>query len=114
MPDVKFVQNGCREYHHNGRTWTLVHRGRVGIMLSDSLTAKWREGGAHVVARGRADRRTTRCMSVLIPRKGRHRGMSLMAVYAPVSGRASAKERDKFRDEVRFVEQRSRGRTTSW
>ncbi len=96
MSDLAFRGNGCRKYEFKGRVWTLVIRGRVGIMLSPALCALWRQGGAQVV-RGKQDRDTTRCMSVPIPCGGRRRGLSLMAVYAPVFGGATARVRGALR-----------------
>ncbi len=109
LSDCMFPSNGCREYQCRNRTWTLVHRGKVSILLSDSLAAEWRRGGAAVVMRGRQDRKTTRCMSIVVPRQGRRRGLALVAVYAPVSGRQNVRARERFREEVRYVEAKCRG-----
>eukprot|EP00959_Pyramimonas_sp_CCMP1952_P307129 6427907-Pyramimonas_sp.AAC.1 len=109
LTDLSFDCSGVREYTHEGWMWTLITRGKVGILLSGRLTKKWREGGARAVVRGGQERKGIRCMGLVFPRKGRRRGMSLLCACAPVSGAEFAKERERFHDEVRFVESRCRG-----
>ena len=37
LSDVRFGRNGVREYEHAGRTWIMIIRGKVAIVLSDRL-----------------------------------------------------------------------------
>lgn len=62
LTDLQYNDNGVREFLCQEMTFTLVIRGRVGIMMTASLTAQWRMGGAKVLMQGRQDRKTTRCM----------------------------------------------------
>ena len=71
LTDLKFSQNGVREYEYKGRKWSLIIRGKVGVMLSSNLTAEWREGGSKVAVAGRHDSMNTRSVSITWPKKGK-------------------------------------------
>ena len=102
--DVRFSRKGVREYVHEGRTWTLIIRGKVASLLSDHLTRNWRDSGSMIHVSGRPDSPTNRTMGVVINRRGWRRGLALVAVYAPLSDRAHAAERSTFYDDLRHVE----------
>ena len=44
LSDLAFAVDGVREFSHGGATWTLVSRGRAGVIMDAEFTQKWREG----------------------------------------------------------------------
>jgi len=90
--DVRFSENGVREYNTKSGKWTVIIQGRVAIGLNAKWSKTWREGGAKVVHPGRTA--STRCMAVEIAGEGWVRGWYLTAVYAPIGSRGPSKERD--------------------
>ena len=110
LSDLDFSKNGVREYEYGGVKWVLVIRGKVGIALREGLAREWRAGGENVVVKGGQERKGTRCVAVTIPRARRRRGLTLVAAYAPCSGPKHARARERFYEELQFVEERSRGK----
>ena len=88
VSDLSFYRNGVRQYEHNGVTWTLIIRGKVGIFLHPTLAEAWTKGGSEVHVAGRHDNKECRAMAISIPREGKRRGLSIMSVYAPVARQA--------------------------
>ena len=55
LTDLKYPDNGVREYQTRKQKWVIVIQGKVGIALNEEWAAKWRESGA-----------ATRCMAISI------------------------------------------------
>ena len=99
LTDLAFKDGGVREYAHKGNKWTLIIRGRVGILLNQQLAAGWRIGGAEVRATRRKEDQNTRSMAIRI-RIGRgEKDVVLIVNYAPTSS-ATVEERQRFRDDI--------------
>ena len=77
LTDLNYGENGVREFEFEKRRWTLIIRGRVGILLNDALTDIWRKEGAKVLVRGRDDVKTTRAVAVEFKRKGLRKGLTI-------------------------------------
>ena len=57
LSDVSFVDDGVKRATVDGKEWTVVVRGRVGVAMDAGLTQVWRGGGSKVqVARSRGNR----------------------------------------------------------
>ena len=62
LTDLKFEENGVREYSTDKKKWTVIIQGRVGIAIDAEWTNSWREGGAKVYHPGRATAKNTRLL----------------------------------------------------
>ena len=68
-------------------------------------------GGAQVYVSGKHDLATTRAMGIALPRQGRHRNLSLVATYAPISGPGTKNDdRQAYYEELRRVCHKCRGK----
>jgi hypothetical protein len=101
LSDLNFFKNGVREYIHEGRCWTMIIRGKVGVLLHPTLAGK---GGGEVKVCGRQDNKECRAMAIPIPREGKARGLTIVSVYAPVARQAQDLQNripyDNFLEEV--------------
>ena len=102
LSDLKFRENGVREYATKKQKWLLIVQGRVGILLNERMSRRWREAGAKIVCAGRADVCTTRVMGVKFERSGWREGLLIVATYAPTSDPREEKvrERERYREDL--------------
>ena len=95
LTDVKGT-TGTREFWYEGRSWTLVTRGRIGFLLEDVWADWWRQGGSITYSL------SDRTCGIQFPRQGWRRGLFLVGVYAPTSD-ANMGERQTLRSQVADV-----------
>ena len=91
MSDCGAEGKGFFSFKGLGGTWLVVFNGRCGVVLDPGMANMWRRGGEK-----RHDAPDGRSMAVVIPCAGRgFRGkvLSLVSVYAPVSGAGFDQER---------------------
>ncbi|CAE7261281.1 unnamed protein product [Symbiodinium sp. CCMP2592] len=96
LTDLKYPDDGTREYRYNGRDWYMVVLGRVGFLLSDVWYTWWEQGGAITY------QRNLRAAAIGIPRRGWRRGVWLCAAYAPTSA-AGRRVRAALRQDVTYL-----------
>jgi len=60
ITDLAFGENGVRRYETETREWTMIVQGKVGFLLDEEATRRWRMGGAEVKVIGRKDSKETR------------------------------------------------------
>ena len=73
--DLKYPENGVREYTTGGGKWTMVVQGKVGIALIQKWTDWWRESGAKTWYPGTAGNRENRELAIQLNRKGWRKGL---------------------------------------
>ena len=103
MTDLNLPYNGVREYTTEKGKWTMIVQGKVGFLLDEELTDRWRVGGAKVVMVGSTTSNLTRVVMVSLPGCGRGRGLSLVASYAPTSKQSEAGEREKHKTQLTML-----------
>ena len=82
---------GTYEFKGFGGSWLVIFNGRCGILLDPGMARMWRRGGAK-----RFDSPDGRSIAAIVPCAGRGlrgRVLSLVSVYAPVSGAGFDNER---------------------
>ena len=100
LSDLKFEEEGVREYQTKEQTWIII-RGRVGIALNKEWAERWRRGGAEVtsIVKGKVNR----SMAITIPREKNRKGIYLVCTYAPVFKGTNRKEREEYWEDLRAV-----------
>ena len=82
LADTAFNTSAPQQVRIASRTWTIIPDGRVAIALDEKATWAWNQGGfKRAVARPNQGR----ALLVLLPRIGYHKGLGLIAVYAPTT-----------------------------
>lgn len=85
LADTVFSTTSTQQVCIAGRTWTIIPDRRVAIALDERATWAWNQGGLkRAVARPNQGRALL--VLVLLPRTGYHKGLGLIAVYAPTTG----------------------------
>ena len=93
LSDLWFPENGIIQYRSAVQVWTLVHHGKVGVLLSEDWVARWRAGGARQFFVGQTNKKSSRAMALYVPgaRRGRT-GFYVVATCAPTADRPQAVE----------------------
>ena len=113
LNDLKFGENGVRQYQTETQTWTLIMRGRVGVALNQKWTKIWRDNGATVLRTGKEEDAKARVMAIDLKPRGPFKGIYLVSAYAPVFKGTNRIEREKFwKDVETLVEKRPEFRRT--
>ena len=92
---------GTFEFKGFGGSWLVIFNGRCGILLDPGMARMWRRGGAK-----RFDSPDGRSLAVIVPCAGRGlrgRVLSLVSVYAPVSGAGFDNERRIMFDSISVI-----------
>ena len=99
LTDLRFPENGCREFKVGSSTWLLIHEGRVGVALDPFFAHRWRGSGS-TMYKAKGEDIHNRMIGVSIPGTGWKPGLLLIPIYAPLTGRTQLSHKDNFRDQL--------------
>lgn len=109
LTDLRYKEDGFRELKKGNDTWILIHCGRVGVALDPFWANKWRNGGAQML-KGSGTDMHNRFFGVPIYGEGWKPGFCLIPVYAPLASKTSLGSREKFRDQLGRMLDKTSGR----
>ena len=90
--NLNYYEDGVRIYTCEAQVWTMIVRGKVGIVLCEEWVQVWSTNGAKVYAEGRRIAINNRVMGIDIPGQGWRRGVrpdSSIYAYFAVHGERS-------------------------
>ena len=96
LTDLMFRDDGVRTYRPRGKTWYLVHRQKVGFLMSEVWWNWWQAGGAVIY------QKSARVSAIAFPRMGWRRGLYVAGIYAPTSS-SGKEERNTLRHDLELI-----------
>ena len=113
LTDLKFIEDGVREYESGSQKWTIIIQGKVGIALDEQFTEKWRKGGATTFHAKEFGGTPSRSIAVSIPSEGWKKGWFIISTYAPTSKRTELRAREHFLEQIERIAGHAKGYQTT-
>ena len=112
LTDINMPPNTVKEYETDGHKWTLVTRGKVGIVLNEKLTEQWGKGVAASMTGKGTEGSPARCFTIRIPNDGWRKGLFIVGVYAPTSHHSQTRAREHMYEQIEKLIDKSGGYQT--